>query len=99
MTRAVRLCKDFFLMSVGEVQEQGWGSHLYILIPFVYPLEDLGAHLVQLPHLKDGETVAQKGTAAVPKALAGRGDFHTCVCRHPGQCSPLCNQLPLLGGL
>lgn len=52
-----------------------------ILISFPYPSEDLGVHVVQLPHFKDGETVAQKATAAVPEALAGGGAFHTHVSR------------------
>lgn len=95
MVRAAPVCKDFFLTPVEGGQEWGWGSQCDILVPFSSPNEDLGAHLVPCQHFKDGETAAQKGIEVVTKALASRGDFHTCFSRHAGQCLCLCNQLRL----
>lgn len=61
------LCKHFFPYVSWGRSEMGLGKSLAILIPF-------GTHLVQCPHYKPGEISAQKGTVAVPKALASRGD-------------------------
>ena len=90
--------RTFPLLQLKMLRNDGAGEAnlIDILIPLPYPSEDLGLHVVQLPHFKDGETVAQKATAAVPEALCSRGAFHLHVSRHPGQCSSLCNQLPLL---
>lgn len=90
--------RTFSLFQLKMLRSDGGGEAnlIDILIPFPFPNEDLGIHVLQLPHFKDGETVARKATAAVPEALASRGAFHTHVSRHPGRCSPLCNRLPLL---
>lgn len=46
----------------------GGASSIDMQIPFSYPNEDFGAHVVPLPWFKHGETGAQKATATVSEA-------------------------------